>query len=288
MQPELIFDLKQELGESPLYDAANSRLIWADILRGAVLVMDEKTGNLKEHQVGKLLANIVLCQNGGFILAMQDGLYYADSNFENLKNLGAPNGYSPDIRFNDGKCDAKGRLFIGTCANEQGAAALYRWTKEDSFTKVLSGVTISNGLVWNKDNKKLYYIDTPLKQVWSFDYDLETGTFKNQTIACDLSDEPGMPDGMCADAEGMLWIAKWNGAMVSRWNPISGEKLMSIDLPVLNVSACAFGGANMSTLYITTAWQGADEKARQLLPLSGGLFKVETNITGAEFHPCKY
>ena len=153
MQPELIFDLKQELGESPLYDAANSRLIWADILRGAVLVMDEKTGNLKEHQVGKLLANIVLCQNGGFILAMQDGLYYADSNFENLKNLGAPNGYSPDIRFNDGKCDAKGRLFIGTCANEQGAAALYRWTKEDSFTKVLSGVTISNGLVWNKDNK---------------------------------------------------------------------------------------------------------------------------------------
>lgn len=288
MRAELLFDLKLELGESPVYDAEKARMIWVDIPNGSVYVFEEKTGKLKKHSVGALLANVVLCRNGGYILAMQDGLYFADDRFEKRTALGAPENYSSDIRFNDGKCDEKGRLFIGTCSYERGAAALYRWTREDGFTQMLSGVSISNGIVWNQNSTKMYYVDTPTKQVCGFDYDLESGTFHNKTIVCDLRGEPGEPDGMCIDSEGMLWIAKWNGAMVSCWNPNTGEKLASVDLPVQNISACAFGGEKLSTLYVTTARFDTNEETLSDRPLSGGIFKIETPVKGAAFNACSY
>jgi sugar lactone lactonase YvrE len=147
-------------------------------------------------------------------------------------------------------------------------------------TTLLEKVTISNGLAWSPDHKIFYYIDTPTREVKAFDYDLATGQIANPRAAIQLGDTPGWPDGMTSDMDGNLWIAMWGGAQVTRWDPNTGKLLGQIPVPALHTSCPVFGGRDMNELYITTARKNMSEAELKKYPLSGGLFKVETKITG--------
>ena len=136
-------------------------------------------------------------------------------------------------RFNDGKCDPNGNLWVGSMHLEQSApkASLYKIDAKGTATKMLDSVTISNGIVWTSDNKTMYYIDTKRGNVRAYDYDKSSGDITNERVVITVSDTLGYPDGMTIDAEGMLWIALWNGNCISRWNPNTGEKINEIKLP---------------------------------------------------------
>jgi sugar lactone lactonase YvrE len=149
-----------------------------------------------------------------------------------------------------------------------------------SVKTLFGNVTISNGLTWSPDYKTLYYIDTPTHEVKAFDYDLETGTIANMRVIVSLSESLGHPDGMTSDMQGNLWIAMWGGAKVTKWDPNTGQLLEQIPVPAKNVSSCVFGGKNMNELYLTSARIGLDEDALKQYPLTGGVFRLETDVEG--------
>ena len=124
-----------------------------------------------------------------------------------------------------------------------------------AVTKQLSNVTVSNGMAWSPDWTKMYYIDTYVKKLYSFDYNESAGTITNQTVAVDYAqdDALGLPDGMCIDAEGMLWVAGCTHHVVTRWDPATGKKLAHIPIPSHCITSCCFGGPNYDKLFVTSA-----------------------------------
>ena len=144
--------------------------------------------------------------------------------------------------------------------------------------KKISEVTNSNGLAWSPDESIFYYIDTPTLKVRAYDYDAETGIITNPRDVIHFPEEEGFPDGMTIDEEGMLWIAHFSGAKVSRWDPNSGRKLSSISVPAKHVTSCTFGGPDLDELYITTA--KLDDTDMDEFPHAGGLFRIKTGIKG--------
>ena len=147
-------------------------------------------------------------------------------------------------------------------------------------TRLLDGVTISNGLAWSPNHKTFYYIDTPTREIKAFDYDLATGQIANPRVAIYVPKSLGWTDGMTSDTDGNLWIAMWGGAQVTKWNPNTGKLLEQIPVPALQTSSCVFGGRDMNELYITSARKGMSEENLKKYPLSGGLFKIITNVEG--------
>ena len=144
-----------------------------------------------------------------------------------------------------------------------------------NIKKKIENVSISNGIAWNADNTIMYYIDTPSNYVFAFDYNIESGEINNQRVAVDLTHENGYADGMTIDEEDMLWIAFYGGWRVARYNPLTGEFLTQVELPVANVTSCTFGGAGLNDLFITTANKGLPQKDLQEQPRAGNLFVVK-------------
>jgi sugar lactone lactonase YvrE len=145
---------------------------------------------------------------------------------------------------------------------------------------LLTGTRISNGLTWSPDYRTFYYIDTPTRVVMAYDYDLATGEIANPRPAISVPPEMGWPDGMTSDVEGMLWVALWGGAKLTRWNPATGQLVTEIPVPAFNVSSCAFGGPDLTDLYVTSACKGMNAEQLAKYPLSGGLFRIQANIQG--------
>ena len=135
-------------------------------------------------------------------------------------------------------------------------------------------------MAWSADNKRFYFIDSTTYKVDSYSFDLKTGNIKFETTVITIPENMGMPDGMCIDKEGMLWIAHWNGFAVRRWNPINGHLLLTIELPVPQVTSCTFGGKNLDELFITTAKTGLSDEQLKQYPESGHLFTIKTSVKG--------
>jgi sugar lactone lactonase YvrE len=189
----------------------------------------------------------------------------------------------PRNRFNDGKCGPGGRFWAGTMSmdREAGAGSLYCLEPDLSIRRVLSAVTTSNGLAWSTDSRTLYYIDTRTRAVAAFDYDPAAGTLTGRRELIRVPGELGKPDGMCIDSEGLLWIAMFGGGTITRWRPEDGSLEASFALPVPRVTSCCFGGADLDTLYITTARVGLSDAELAAYPLSGGLFRLAAGVRGA-------
>lgn len=276
MQVELLFDTKVTLGEGPVWDARTGTLFWIDILNKRVhadtdilLELDETIGCL------------ALRQSGGLVLTKRFSFWTVETDPVRTTFLSALTGEPANNRFNDGKCDPHGRFLAGTMdmGEKDPNGSLYSFDGK-SVLKLLDGVTISNGLTWSPDHKTFYYIDTPTRIVRAYEYDIETGAIACPREAVRIPESLGWPDGMTSDMQGNLWIAMWDGAQVTKWDPASGQLLERIPVPARNVSSCAFGGRNMNELFITSARVGLDETALNQYPLTGGVFRLETNVEG--------
>jgi sugar lactone lactonase YvrE len=182
-----------------------------------------------------------------------------------------PEADLPDNRFNDGKCSPDGRFFAGTIslAKKTGTARLYRLDPDLTVHEAFAPVTNSNGIVWSADGKTCYYIDTPRKEVLAFDY--QDGLLRNPRIAILTGHIDAAPDGMAIDANGRLWIAFCHGGCVSCFDPQTGDELRRIALPCLETTACAFGGPDLTDLFVTTGVHktAVEEHAGRLFVIRG-------------------
>jgi sugar lactone lactonase YvrE len=277
MQAELLLDAKATLGEGPAWDSKTQTLYWLDILERRIY-----SGTRILAQLDDLIGCLAPCRNGHLILGKRASIADFEPDLSQQTVLAAvKDAERATNRFNDGKCDPAGRFIAGTMdMNETDPnGALYSFDGKQ-VTPLLNGVTISNGLAWSADHKTFYYIDTPTREVKAFDYDLATGQIANPRTAIYVPESLGWADGMTSDTNGNLWIAIWGGAQVTKWNPNTGKLLEQIPVPALRTSSCVFGGKDMNELYVTSARVGMSEADLKKYPLSGGLFKVETKITG--------
>lgn len=276
MLPELYIDGRATLGESPAWDAKTQTLYWVDVLERYVYA-----GGKRILQLGDYVGCLAPRKQGGLILAQRRGFRLVMPDMKTVHKLPAPRGEALQNRFNDGKCDPRGRFLAGTMdRNEkQDSGNLYSLSGSAIPRKLLSHVRISNGLAWSPDGRTMYFIDTPSRKVLAFDYDLDTGNLQNARVVIQFDKSFGWPDGMTSDTEGNLWIAMWGGARVTQWSP-TGTLLAQFGVEAMNVTSCVFGGSNMNELFITTALTGMDAASFRRFPHAGGVFRMETDVTG--------
>jgi sugar lactone lactonase YvrE len=282
----LILDARAELGEGVTWDADARRLLWVDIMAGRVHVLDPESGSTRTFEVGQPVGAAAPAKRGGAILAVRDG--FARLNFDTgaVHMIADVERDRPNHRMNDGACDAAGRFWAGTMSMQEtrGAGSLYRLDPDGRVHRVLEGVTISNGIDWSLDNRHMYYIDSPTGRVDRFDFDLHSGSLTNRRPFVTIDPEDGLPDGLTVDAEGAVWVALWDGAAVRRYTS-DGALDRVIRLPVTRPTTCAFGGPDLATLYITSAWIELPEQERQRQPAAGGMFRHRPGVTGRPAHP---
>lgn len=287
--PQLLLNAKAVLGEGPIWDVASQRLYWLDIEQGLVHVHDPNGESDQVFEIGCRVGALAVTNDDRFLLATERGFEFFDpASPESGPTLVAtPESDLPANRFNDGKCDPRGRFVAGTMSMKKtvGAGSVYSFepsykSGEYAARRLFGDVTTSNGQAWSLSGDTMYYIDTPTLEVDALDYDLDTGEVANRRTVITFPDGVGRPDGMTSDAEGMLWICHWEGGRVTRWDPSSGELLETITMPVRRVTSCCFGGPNLERLYITSARVGLSETDLLDQPLAGGLFVCEPGVRG--------
>jgi len=272
------------LGESPYWSVERQSFFWVDIENGKLFEHKLDSGKTTIKSFPHRLTLVLEGKENELILALDRKIASYNLETGNLDWLTEVEADLPLNRFNDGKCDAKGRLWIGTLSTKftKGSGSLYRVGKDLKPEKQLDQLTISNGMAWTADNQTFYFIDTPTRQIKAYHFELETGEIEFDRVAIEIPEELGFPDGMCIDREGMLWVAHYGGSGVYRWNPTTGELIEKIELPVPHVTSCAFGGSNMDTLLITTAQENLSKDQLKEYPLSGDVFLVKTETRGEE------
>lgn len=279
--PEMDFDVRcvaatrSLLGEGPTWSPRDGLLYWVDILTPSVHCYDTARGIDTESKIGSMVSAAIPKATGGLLVATPGGLMTLDFSQKTLTPFCHPEADRPGNRYNDGKCDRMGRLWIGTL--DMGTAAnrgnLFRVDADSSWRKMDSGFTVANGLGWSPDNKHMYFTDSPRRTIYRYDFDLLAGTISNRQAFVTLEANDGTPDGMTVDEEGCLWVAVWDAWRVSRFSP-KGEELLRIKMPVPRPTSCCFGGPNLDTLYITSASVRLNEEALAAAPLSGALFSI--------------
>jgi len=276
-----IVDAGDSLGESPLWDPNEKVLYWVDINRCLIHRLDPAAGETKDWSCPTEPGCIGRADSGRLIAGLRNGFHYFHPTNGAFEPIIDPEPDKPSNRLNDGKIDRAGRLWAGTMQDpnpDEPNGALHR-LEDMTATQMIGNLRIPNALCWSPDNATMYFADTRARAIWRFDFELETGSISNQRTFVDLSDQPGRPDGATVDSEGGVWIAKYGGHRVVRYTP-DGDVDTVIDLPVANATCPAFGGADLKTLYITTASQRLTEEDLKKQPLAGGLFACDLGVAG--------
>jgi sugar lactone lactonase YvrE len=284
MNVELAYDAKAELGEGALWDAAAGRLLFVDIMRGRVHEFDPATGADRVFEVGEPVGALTPTVRGDLALATKSGFLRLDRHDGALSRIALIEADIPDNRMNDAYCDARGRFWAGTM-NMSGRqhGSLYRLDPDGRVTRMLSRVSVSNGLDWSLDGRLMYYVDTHTGRIDVFDFDEESGTIANRRPLVNVPHTAGHPDGLIVDADGCLWLALWAGGAVHRYTP-DGRLDQVVTMPVSHPTKCAFGGPDLSDLYITTAFIELSAEARAAHPLAGGVFRCRPGVKGKPTH----
>lgn len=272
------------LGEGPLWHSIHQMLYWVDIEGKMVHGLEPHTNRHREWHVPKRVGTIVPASNGNLILGLQGELAEFAPAYGKVKKLVDLEANLPENRCNDGKCDPAGRLWMGTMhlQTKPGTGSLYCIDKHLGIHKALTGLTIANGMGWSPDGSKMYFIDSADHAVRQFSFYADKVSLADEEVLIRFEDRSEMPDGMCVDAEGMLWIGFWGGKRVGRYDPATGRHLADVYVPAPHVTSCTFGGKDLTTLFITTAREGLTPQQLNEFPLSGSLFSCQPGVTGSD------
>lgn len=278
---EVALAIKTDLGEGPIWDAETNRLIFVDCNRGHIHRFDPADNNVSTIDVGRTIGVAIPRSRGGFVVSTADGLMAVGEGETEASLLVPIERELPGNRMNDGKCDSRGRLWCGTFSTrfERGAGSLYRIDADLSLSRVVEQVRVSNGIAWSPDDRLLYFNDTLSRGMDVFDYNIEDGSVSNGRRFVGIDREVGLPDGMCVDTEGCIWVALFHGGVVRRYSP-EGVLVGTISLPVARVTSCNFGGSDLGDLYITTADLKLHDDGRPHEPQAGFVFRCRPGVTG--------
>jgi sugar lactone lactonase YvrE len=284
----LALDVRAALGEGPVWFPDEGALRFVDIKGKALHRFVPATGahSLVHHD--EEITCLAGCVDGGFVAGMRSGIWRLDAAGAKAMRIAANPEDTAWSRFNDGRTDPAGRFLAGTMDEPKAGerAHLYRLDRR-GLAAMVAGITTSNGLAFSPDGRTMYHADTPRFTVWAFDYDPATGTAENRRVFVTL--DPGAadrarPDGATVDADGCYWLALYEGGRVHRYDP-RGALMAAYPVPARCPTMPCFGGADLKTLYVTTARAGRPEDELAALPSSGGLFAMPVDRPGLPSPP---
>lgn len=282
-EPRIVSTTRDRVGECPVWDGAAQALYWEDIEGRRIHRLDWATGTQRSWSTPERVGCFALDAQGGIVAAMESGVYKArlPETGEPRFELVAPIRHAqPEMRFNDGRCDAQGRFWISTmCMNMALAARVGGWfcLDERGLTgPYLENFITPNGMAFSPDGRTVYLSDShpSVQKIWAFDYDGATGRIGEGREFIDMTPLPGRPDGAAMDAEGHYWICGNDAGQVHRFDP-QGQLVASFDVPVAKPSMCCFGGPQLDTLFVTSIQPAGVEAG-----LSGAVFALSPGVRG--------
>ena len=277
------------IGESPVWRASESSLYWVDISGKRIHRLHPETGKTRSWATQEMVGCIAFDASGGLIAGMETGVFSLTLNADGsvaATRRGTPTFPMTGMRFNDGRCDRQGRFWAGTMHMNipatNAVGELYRYTAGQGLSApIVTGLLIQNGLAWSPDGERMYLSDghTTKRLVWAFDYDCDTGTPTNRRVFVDMNAHPpGRPDGAAVDADGCYWSCAADAGLVMRFTP-EGKLDRTIAMPVKKPTMCAFGGASLDTMYVTSI-RPANEADLAGQPLAGAVFAIRPGVRG--------
>lgn len=278
---ECVLPWGAQLGEAPIWHAAQQVLYWVDILKPCVCRFDPETGQNDTRDTGKLVSSVLATSGTNLLLATQDGTEWFDFDTGVFTPFVHPEAGVSGNRLNDAKVGPGGAIWVGSMRLDASlpTGGLYRILRDGTVEVKETGISVANGLGWSPDQRTLYFVDTVPGVVYAYDTSPGTGTLSNRRIFATIPETEGRPDGLTVDGEGGVWVAIWDGWRVNRYLA-DGTLDRVIDLPVPRPTSVAFGGRDLSTLYITTARTRLPAATLSDAPLSGGLFACAPGVTG--------
>lgn len=277
------------LGESPFWHPREAALYYVDIPGKRLNRFDPARGELKHWELEAEPGSCAPCLDGTLLLAMRDGLFRFDPASGKRTRLAEPPYDPAHERFNDGKCDPQGRFWTGTIYEPRDAAkaTLHCWAG-GQLAKRAGEATVANGLAWSPDGRTMYWTDTTAHTIYAFDFEPSTGELSGKRVFArfplkqpgqPLERYGGRPDGAAVDAEGCYWVAMFEGQRLLRLSP-SGAVVRELALPVRCATMPCFGGADLKTIYVTTARDKRPQSELAAQPAAGCVLAFEVDVPG--------
>lgn len=284
MEPTVVVDQGNVVGENPLWDAREERLYWCEHEGpelGRIFSYDpEEDSSRLEHET-EYIGGFTLQDDGSLLLFMRGGRVASwDGTDEETVIADALPDEAPEVLFNDVIADPEGRVFAGTRYSDDRTGALYRLDTDRSMTTVIDDVGLSNGMGFTPDLSGLYFTDSEARRISRYEYDRSDGRLSDERTYVSVASDDGLPDGMTVDADGYVWSAHAFGSAVVRYTP-DGTEDRRVEFPVGLVTSVTFGGDDLGTLYVTSG--GGQDKAKYGSD-AGALFQVRPETPGREEH----
>ena len=268
------------LGEGPVWSEALNAVLWVDIKGNRLHSHSLATGANRVWTLPEAISWVAERAGGGLIAGLARGFAFLDLDSLAIDLIGHPEPDCPENRFNDAKVDPQGRLWAGTMHDQatQATGALYCLHPDLSWQCRDRGYIVTNGPAFSPDGRILYHCSTTTGEVFRFDLN-DGGALSNKRLFARLGREEGWPDGLAVDADGGLWVARWQGWGLSRYRP-DGALDRKISLPVSQVTSMAFAGPDLDRLFVTSAAIGLSDAERRKQPEAGGLFELRPGCAG--------
>lgn len=271
---ECVVKTRSLLGEGPVWSTRDAALYWVDILTPAIH-LHSQANNDGVTPLGSMVSLALPKSTGGLVLATPSGVMTCERPGGVMTKIAHPDAERTNNRYNDGKCDRLGRLWLGSM--DMGAQAnrggLFKVEADGSATCMDSGFTVANGLAWSPDQQSMYFTDSFRRTIYKYAFDLDAGLISHRKPWLVFGPDEGTPDGLTVDQDGCLWVAMWDAWSVAQFSP-QGKELMRVRLPIPRPTSCCFGGEQLDTLYVTSASIRMSAKALATAPLSGSVFAL--------------
>ena len=276
---ECVWRVGARLGEGPVWSQSERAVWFVDIKGHYIHRYDVARCSSSSWQTPEDVGFIVAARGGRFICGLKSGLHAFDPVRETFELITPVDSDRLRNRLNDAHVDTAGRLWFGTMDDEEAdpTGALYRFDTR-GLARCDDGYVITNGPATSPDGRTLYHIDTLQRVIYGFDL-ASDGSLSARRIFARVREGDGYPDGPAVDTTGCVWVGLYGGWGVNRYSP-SGELLNKVSLPVANCTKPAFGGDDLRTLYVTSAWKGLSDEDRARQPLAGGLFALRVDTPG--------
>jgi sugar lactone lactonase YvrE len=284
---DCVVDAKAQVGEGAMWDERESRLWWVDIDSRLLHRFDPATGDDVTWTLPSRIGCFVFRERGGLVVALENGFSFFDPAIGALEPIHDPEPDKPGNRFNDGTPDPAGRFLAGTMpmGERLPVAAIWRLDSDLAVERLVDGLRVANGMAFSPDGRLFYWSDSEasVQTIWRADYDAASGAMGAPAVFATTHELAGRPDGGTIDADGCYWMAGVGGWQLVRFTP-AGKVDMIIDMPVEKPSKIAFGGADLATLYVTTARQRLAPEQLAAEPLAGDLLALDFGVKGLPEH----